>query len=692
MRLVERFIASFRKAILAEMQAMQERLGSFEVPVSSGRALESGAADRRLFAFEIAAPNDKLALHSECTFATARDEWLVTIEGVAGREIRLSCGHELPLGSGPAVLVIYPWFLYQRLLAALESLPASTGYFVENALMVFGKRAPTMAPRPIGSEHEELNASQQRAVQLCADSNCAFVWGPPGTGKTTTLGHIVVEMLAQGHRILVTSTTNAAVDQALAKLAELGAAAGAFERGEVLRLGHTEAETFGADLATVVTRLNRDTQSRLEAARERREVCRHLRAACDRLLDALGETGGPVQLDLFRTVPPPRLRAQDLTCVVSAPMAAHVLAQAGPRQREIVLRRKARLERVRALCTTRMHALARGLRRREAGAVQAARVILSTMTNTTINRLLRGERFDVVVIEEAGMAILPTLFYCAALARHKVIMVGDPKQLPPIVQSRDEYVRRAMGRSIFDVTVPDSGSADTVVMLDTQYRMHPVIGGLVSNLFYGGALRHGDDTAERSRIAARKPFPGAALVVVDTAGTTVCSVQDGGYSRFNERSAQLCVELALEGVRDGIESVAVITPYVEQSRLVRRLLGKARVDAGRVECRTVHRFQGNERDMVILDTVDTEPMQPGVLLAGSGRRSSAPNLINVSVSRARGKLVVIADVAYFESRCPESVMTRMLRSARTDGEAVPLDGATVEEGTRSRKRSGLPPC
>ena len=169
-------------------------------------------------------------------------------------------------------------------------------------------------------------------------------------------------------------------------------------------------------------------------------------------------------------------------------------------------------------------------------------------------------------------------------------------------------------------------------------------------------------------------------MVVDTAQTTLCEVQDGGFSRFNERTAQLCVQLAIEAIQGGIETVAIITPYVEQSRLVRQLLADARLEPDRVECRTVHRFQGNERDMVILDTVDTAPMPPGVLLAGSSGRSSAPNLINVSISRARGKLVIIADVAYFESRCPDSVITRTLRAA---------SGITAGVHGGSRSSSGV---
>ena len=66
------------------------------------------------------------------------------------------------------------------------------------------------------------------------------MWGPPGTGKTTTLAHIVSELLAQGLRVLVLSTTNAALDQALAKIAadlEMGKA---IDAGDVVRIGRSD--------------------------------------------------------------------------------------------------------------------------------------------------------------------------------------------------------------------------------------------------------------------------------------------------------------------------------------------------------------------------------------------------------------------------------------------------------------------
>jgi superfamily I DNA and/or RNA helicase len=351
----------------------------------------------------------------------------------------------------------------------------------------------------------------------------------------------------------------------------------------------------------------------------------------------------------------------------SARRAAALAAQPATRQREAIDLRLRRLETVAELGQIRLADLSRQLRDGESALVHNARVVMATMTNVYLSSLLSGDRFDAVIVEEAGMAILPTLFYCAALARSQVIIVGDPRQLPPIVQSSADYVYRAMGRSIFEVTIPDPHHSDIVVMLDTQYRMHPTIGNLISDLFYEGRLRHGENTRERQHLADKQPFAGSPLVVIDTESRTTCATPTGSYSRFNERTAQTSVELAVEAARNGVESVAIITPYVEQSRLIRQQLTRFPAEAARIECRTVHRFQGSERDVVIIDTVDTAPLTPGVLLAGRTPTSSAPNLINVSLSRARGKLIIISDVGYFEKHAPHSVLNVVLHRAMQDG-------------------------
>jgi superfamily I DNA and/or RNA helicase len=197
-------------------------------------------------------------------------------------------------------------------------------------------------------------------------------------------------------------------------------------------------------------------------------------------------------------------------------------------------------------------------------------------------------------------------------------------------------------------------------MLESQYRMHPAIGAIVGRLFYNDRLVHRADADTGAAIVARAPVPGRAVAVVDTAGRTTCERSDRGTSRVNRASAELTADLAHEAVRGGASSIAVITPYAAQAVEIRRLLGVRRIrDA--VECSTIHRFQGRECDVVLIDLVDAPPMRPSALVADS------PNLLNVSISRARGKLVIVADVAYFRANDPDGLVASLLRAAAAAG-------------------------
>ncbi|MEM7034282.1 MAG: AAA domain-containing protein [Chloroflexota bacterium] len=670
-RLLDQFIATFQKAIRTEMDAMQKQMGPFEVSLANGQLVDSSSTEQaKRYRFEVLKPNDKLVLQAECTLTYDGGQTLVTIDALDQDTITLKSARTIPLEHHTYALVIYPWFLYERLLEALDDLPDADQRYLEHAFRLFGKQSANFASTSLNLPHTELNQSQQAAIQLCANSDLAFVWGPPGTGKTTTLGHIVTELLSQGHRILLTSTTNAAVDQALAKLSTLEVADTYFQQGEIVRIGQSSAETFGTSLYQVVNRLNQVKINKMRKLNTRLQQVERQIALCQSLLDKLADARQPIQLDLFQVQKSSGLMAQDLATIFSAKRIDRLLYDDAEAQARQISHRQDRLQTVQILAQEAVNQLRQDLRYQEQMVIKQAKVILSTMTNTYMSGFINSERFDVVIVEEAGMAILPTLFYCATLAKSKVIIVGDPQQLPPIVQSRAEFVHKAMGRNIFSVTVPDPYAADTVIMLDTQYRMHPTIGNLVSTLFYSDKLQHGTETQDRTAIAAKSPHPEEPLVILDTAGQTTCATREGNFSRFNEKNGQLCLDLALDAVRNGIESVAIITPYVAQSRLIRQAIARFTREAAHIECHTVHRFQGNERDLVIFDTVDTAPFSPGVLLSGTGSMSSASNLINVSLSRARGKLIIVADVAYFQKRAADGMLSLVLKEAMNAGMQV----------------------
>jgi Superfamily I DNA and RNA helicases and helicase subunits len=674
------FTRAFVKALRIEMDAMRQRLGPFEIPVEPGSALPAsmatkaeGDASSPHYRFRALSPSDKLSAGVECSLRSSSGEELVTILEADGSDLALELQRPFS-GAGPCSLVIYPWFLYEKLIAALEALPDSEDSFPESALAAFGKRpthCATETEPPLLLDHMGLNDSQLAALRLCAENRVAFVWGPPGTGKTETLAQVCEELLARGKRLLLASTTNAAVDQALAKLARRESAAPLIESGAILRLGRTDAPSFGATPREAVQRLGSEARRRIaELDVEALRLRRRAKSALDLAL-RIEAAHAEQQRELFGDPPSADVSDAELGSVFEAAESDRFRATDARGRCELLHAAEVESLRLANELGVEIERLRDELSAAPAKLVSRCRMILSTLSGLVVNPLLASERFDVVIVEEAGMAILPAVFHCASLARESVLLVGDPRQLPPILQSSDPYARRAMGRSIFDVTVPEPEDSPAVALLDTQYRMHPDIGSLVSDLYYGGRIKNA--AADRSAIAAARPAPGRALALVDSSGCGACRQAEGGYSRYNEGTAALCAEMAAALRRDGVGSIAIIAPYAEQARIIRKALASRRLEG--VECSTVHRFQGNESDAVILDTVDGAPFAPGVLLAGSGPDSQAENLLNVSVSRARGKLVVIADLGYYLARASSSPIARLLGAMRERGVVLISDDA-----------------
>lgn len=660
-QLLGRFVAAFKRGIEREVAAMHGSADTFEVALARGEDLGG-----LRYGFELPEASERLAVGGECSLRTARGEARVTVEQLEDLRITVAAEQPIDPAAAPVSLVVAPWFLYERLLGALDEL-AVERHAVALALTLFGKRPHRRAASALRRDHGALNESQRAAVQLCSDSDLAFIWGPPGTGKTVTLTHVIEELLAQEKRILLASTTNAAIDQVLAKLAGRPWFAAAALEGSLVRLGRSEAETFGAELADVVGRLQGAHRTSLERLRARIADAEQQVRYGDALLAELAPAAA-AQQSLF-AAPRPALSPAALSRVFP-PGLAEVVARLPPRdQIAVVEQRLARLRRIRTLARERVARHAAAVRDMESQVIGNARVVMCTLTNAYLSPLMKDLRFDVLIAEEAGMATLPSLFYAACLCREKAIMVGDPRQLPPIVQSREEVVQRAIGRSVFEVTIPDPARSDVVAMLDVQYRMHPAIGALVGRLFYDGRLVHGEAVAGTAAIAARAPYRGEPLIVVDTAARTTCQRSARGASRVNAESAEVAADLALEAVTAGAGSVAVITPYAAQAREIRRRLAARRI-ADAVECSTIHRFQGRECDVVIIDLVDAAPLRPGVLLSGGRTQSDACHLLNVSLSRARGKLVIVADVGYFEEAAPGGIVTAILRDAARDGVRV----------------------
>jgi hypothetical protein len=125
-------------------------------------------------------------------------------------------------------------FLLRTLIGRLEDIGATPNPAGDRLL---GRAEPTGETEQF--DHDVLNEGQREAVGAALGRDLTFVWGPPGTGKTMTLGTLATELHRRGRSVLLVSHTNAAVDQALLHVAR---ATGADElaRGFVLRLGESK--------------------------------------------------------------------------------------------------------------------------------------------------------------------------------------------------------------------------------------------------------------------------------------------------------------------------------------------------------------------------------------------------------------------------------------------------------------------
>src|SRR5262249_46016826 len=162
-----------------------------------------------------------------------------------------------------------------------------------------------------------------------------------------------------------------------------------------------------------------------------------------------------------------------------------------------------------------------------------------------------------------------------------------------------------------------------VTLLETQYRMHPQIMDVSNRLFYEGRLKSGVGESER------RPADGMPVVFIP-----VESSRDG---RSNPDEAAVVVDLVRSLTRgSGIhpESIGVVSPFRAQVVLLRQMLG----DSG-VSVDTVERFQGGERDIMILSFVRSR----GTGFVFDDRR------LNVAITRARRKLVLVAHPELFRN-------------------------------------------
>lgn len=267
--------------------------------------------------------------------------------------------------------------------------------------------------------------------------------------------------------------------------------------------------------------------------------------------------------------------------------------------------------------------------------LEKALALSSNIVGMTCNRIAAynfrdaSEMFDTVIIDEACKATLPEILAPLLIAR-KAVIVGDPMQLPPVFCSEErEIIDSIEDCNLRNYMYIDElfKRTDNVIALDTQYRMVDEIGTLISTVFYDGTLKSGRHEGGGNCIIWADYTPTKAWPLTD-------EIKCDRTRIYNEDECKVISKILHENIA-GISpnsSVAVISPYRAQVSLLRE-----HIHLDRVTIDTVDAFQGKECDTVIFSMTRT---------SGAYRFIGDKRRLNVALSRARNKIVIVGDLAY----------------------------------------------
>ncbi|MDD4402049.1 MAG: AAA domain-containing protein [Desulfitobacteriaceae bacterium] len=248
-------------------------------------------------------------------------------------------------------------------------------------------------------------------------------------------------------------------------------------------------------------------------------------------------------------------------------------------------------------------------------------VILST-TFSSRSSLGKAAMYDYLIMDESSQVDVATGALALSCAKNAVI-VGDLKQLPNVV-SDDMKKRTDAIFASYNLPEGYSFSGNSFLksicsvlpnvpqtLLREHYRCHPKIIGFCNQKFYDNELIvMTEDAGETDTLSVYKTVVG-----------------DHKRQHFNQRQIDVICREALPGLQqDDLNDIGIIAPYNEQVDAIKKQLNSKTIDVA-----TVHKFQGREKDTIILSSVDNVVNE----------FSDDPYLLNVAVSRAKKRLCLV---------------------------------------------------
>lgn len=259
------------------------------------------------------------------------------------------------------------------------------------------------------------------------------------------------------------------------------------------------------------------------------------------------------------------------------------------------------------------------------------------------------------------------------------MIAGDFMQLPVPVEHRCPAEVPWLAQDIFmRLGIPEDIAREDdppyVAMLIEQYRMTPVVAGIVSDMFYGGRLRTSASASRRKVPAWTGIQCASSVVLIDTSDTeSRASIPAGTYSRTNQIHADLArnvvqsISAAATGQPNA--SILVLSPFTQQVALLRNTLEPLVLRNRRIRLSTVHKAQGSEADTVLLCLDDAPGATTSQFMRARCWTETGARLLNVAISRTKGRLIVIAHAEHLR-RTGGPVVQRLLELIEERGTVV----------------------
>ncbi|KHL93252.1 hypothetical protein QW71_24250 [Paenibacillus sp. IHB B 3415] len=546
---------------------------------------------------------------------------------------------------------------------------------------------------------KDLDLAKKRAISSTLGAELYLIQGPPGTGKTKVISEIVAQLVGQNPsvRILLTSQSNAAVDNALEATIKLTKNCSFLRIGRKDKIGD-KLTNFQLEesidnwikkttekSSEFTQKLNFSKNNHLIELGEIADELSGLESRNSELMDLNGEleklkyklyesnNSDSINKEMTENIQKElELRESEYREIFSEILydlrnikilnpkvewdrifnSTDLLKtiQLFEREHERNRRALASLDQVEVIRQEWLKRLGRG-REFEAICASETQVIASTCLGTANIPGVWSAEYDWVIVDEAGRATPPEILVPLVRGK-KILLVGDHKQLPPIVDidfTKDDLEKFEINKSFLETSLFEdifNRSNDSIKStLDIQYRMHSGIGQLISDVFYDGTVQNAESTTNLLHLIGEYKGKSVVWISTSTREERFESSLPSSKSKQNQLEAKIilekCIKIEeeLNGSGEKI-SIGIITGYTDQKLLIEQIVSpkdKEKWKNTSIEVDSVDAFQGQERDIVFYSIVRSNKKRDIGFLKDYRR-------LNVALSRARKLIFIVGDL------------------------------------------------